>query len=76
MPALQPRVAKLVNYVRQPTWISINFLADKTPQGVNFAYSEQQKRTFRENPMAFKEYRREIEAALALPAIPYIHEGC
>lgn len=75
--SIQPKVEKLVNYVRQPTWISINFLAEKTPEGVNFAYSERQKRTFREDPTAFREYRKEIEAASVVLQYPsFSRAGC
>lgn len=58
---MQPKVEKLVNYVRQRTWISINFLADKTPEGVNFHYTEEQKKTWREDPKAFSAYRKDLE---------------
>lgn len=61
--AMQPVVAELVNYMRQPTWISANVLADKTPNGFNFEYTAQQKRAFREDPTALWEYRRELENA-------------
>jgi hypothetical protein len=61
VPAIQPQVGKLVNYVRQPTWVSINFLSDKTPEGVNFKYSEEQKKAWREDPTALFEYRKELE---------------
>jgi cation diffusion facilitator CzcD-associated flavoprotein CzcO len=46
---MQPKVEKLVNYMRQPTWISVNFLGDKTPEGVNYTYLEEHKRTWRED---------------------------
>lgn len=44
---MQPKVSKLVNYVRNPTWISMNFCADKTKDGGNFAYTEEERRRFR-----------------------------
>ncbi|KAJ4167398.1 hypothetical protein NW754_011213 [Fusarium falciforme] len=61
---MQPKVEKLVNYMRQPTWISVNFLGDKTPEGVNFTYSEEQKRTWREDPNAHYLYRKDLEQPL------------
>ncbi|KAI8713970.1 hypothetical protein NCS52_01116100 [Fusarium sp. LHS14.1] len=61
---MQPKVEKLVNYIRQPTWISVNFLGDKTPEGVNFTYSEEQKRTWREDPNANYLYRKDLEQSL------------
>ncbi|KAK6836029.1 hypothetical protein PG987_006524 [Apiospora arundinis] len=62
--AMQPKVEKLVNYVRQRTWISINFLGDKTPEGVNFTYTEEQKAIWREDPKALMAYRKELEQGL------------
>lgn len=59
---MQPKVSKLVNYVRNPTWISINFCADKTKDGQNFAYTEEERRRFREDPQALFAVRRELEA--------------
>ncbi|GAB1214936.1 hypothetical protein ATERTT37_004117 [Aspergillus terreus] len=50
--AMQPKVAKLVNFVRNPTWVSVNFCAEKTIDGHNFAYTEEQKRQFAEDPEA------------------------
>ncbi|WAO93405.1 Hypothetical protein NCS54_01095200 [Fusarium falciforme] len=58
---MQPKVEKLVNYMRQPAWISVNFLGDKTPEGVNFTYSEEQKGTWREDPNAHYLYRKDLE---------------
>ena len=69
--SMQSKVEKLVNYVRQPTWISINFLCDKTPEGVNFAYSEEQKKEWRENPQAHYDYRRDLEKASVAHNTPY-----
>lgn len=60
--AMQPKVSKLVNFVRNPTWISINFLADKTKDGGNFAFTDEEKRRFTEDPDAHFAYRRELEA--------------
>lgn len=59
---MHSKVSKLVNYVRNPTWISINFCADKTKDGHNFAYTEEEKRRFREDPNAHFALRRELEA--------------
>jgi len=38
--AMQPKVSKLVTYVRSPTWISVNFCADKAKDGKNFEVSK------------------------------------
>lgn len=63
VPAMQPKVSKLVTYVRNPTWISINFCADKTVDGKNFKYTEEEKRKFREDPHAHFKHRKELEAS-------------
>lgn len=58
---MQSHVERLVNFVRQPTWISVNFLGEMTPEGKNYKFSEDQKRTWRENSIAHFEYRRDLE---------------
>ncbi|EXJ60491.1 hypothetical protein A1O7_04644 [Cladophialophora yegresii CBS 114405] len=62
--AMQPKVEKLVTYIRNPTWISINFCADKTTDGKNFTYTEEQRKTFRENPQAHFEMRKDLESSI------------
>ncbi|KAK7911808.1 flavin-binding monooxygenase [Apiospora marii] len=73
---MQPKVETLVNYVRQRTWISINFLSDKTPEGVNFPYTEEQKKTWREDPKAFNAYRSDLEQGLENTAQPFFEDLC
>lgn len=63
VPAMQPKVSKLVNYCRGPTWISVNFCADKARDGKNFEYSEEEKKKFREDPKAHFALRKELEAS-------------
>jgi len=67
--SMQPKVEKLVNYMRQPTWISVNFLIEKAPDGVNREYTEEQKQIWREDPQAFYEYRRDLEKSQVNPLI-------
>jgi hypothetical protein len=57
------KTARLVNYVRNPTWISVNFLGDHTKDGGNFAYTEEEKKQFAEDPKSFLEYRKKLEGA-------------
>jgi cation diffusion facilitator CzcD-associated flavoprotein CzcO len=59
--AMQPKVNELVNYMRQPTWISVNFLIEKAPDGANREYTEEQRKLWRENPQALHDYRQELE---------------
>ncbi len=67
---MQPKVGKLVNYVRNPTWISVNFCGDKAKDGRNFAYTEEEKQRFRDDPKALFTVRRELEASYVTP-IPH-----
>ncbi|KAJ5197351.1 hypothetical protein N7449_007830 [Penicillium cf. viridicatum] len=57
--AMQPKVAQLVNFVRNPTWVSVNFCAEKTQNGGNFRYTEEEKAHFAEDTEAHFKYRRE-----------------
>ncbi|KAJ5428866.1 hypothetical protein N7445_010320 [Penicillium cf. griseofulvum] len=50
--AMQPKVAQLVNFVRNPTWLSVNFCANKTIDGNNFAYTEEEKTRWAEDTEA------------------------
>ena len=61
VPAIQPKVSKVVNYVRNPTWISINICAEQTKDGHNYPYTVQDKKRFREDPGALFELRRKLE---------------
>lgn len=60
--AMQPKVKQLVNFVRNPTWVSVNFCAEKTHDGSNFKYTEEQKQEFADDSEAHFKYRRELEA--------------
>ncbi|KAL3476527.1 hypothetical protein BJX99DRAFT_258273 [Aspergillus californicus] len=66
IPALQPHVKKLVNYIRNPTWISTNLAGDITKDGMgtNFAYTEEEKKLYREDPDAFLAYRKYVEQSV------------
>ncbi|KAI5357657.1 Putative flavin monooxygenase, FAD/NAD(P)-binding domain superfamily [Septoria linicola] len=43
LPELQRTAKSIDTYIRTPTWIIPNFLADMTPEGKNFAYSDDEK---------------------------------
>jgi hypothetical protein len=68
--AMQPKVKKLVNFVRNPTWVSVNFCAEKTLDGSNFKYTEEQKKEFAEDAEAHFKYRRELEARQVMTFTP------
>jgi len=64
VPTMQPKVEKLTTYIRNPTWISINFCADKAIDGKNFAYTEEERKLFREDPKVLHKLRKELEASV------------
>ncbi|KAL4783776.1 FAD/NAD(P)-binding domain-containing protein [Aspergillus varians] len=65
IPNIQPTVGKLVAFIRSPTWITTGFAAKHAaPGGTNFAYTEEQKKTFAEDPVAYEQYCRDIEGEL------------
>ncbi|CAK45996.1 hypothetical protein AnigIFM59636_011314 [Aspergillus niger] len=66
VPALQPKAARIVNYIRQPTWVSVNLCPDTTKDGMgtNFVYTEEEKARFRDDPEGFLEYRKFIERSV------------
>lgn len=59
--AIAEKASKLVNYVRTPTWVSINLVPDSEHEGKNFLYSEEQKQKFRDDPAEFYKYREGLE---------------
>lgn len=65
VPTLQPKAAKIVNYIRHPTWVSANLCPDitKDRMGTNFKYSEEEKTQFKTNPGAFLAERKRIECS-------------
>ncbi|KAJ5202173.1 hypothetical protein N7449_004252 [Penicillium cf. viridicatum] len=62
LPQLQKTAAQLTNYIRSPTWIFSNHAAGMTKDGTNFAFTEEEKTRFRENPALLLKYRKEIES--------------
>lgn len=61
LPQMQPKAAKLVTYIRSPTWISTNFTNQFTPDGGNYFYSEEDKKNFRDHPEELTKLRKTIE---------------
>ncbi|WPH02915.1 Hypothetical protein R9X50_00578500 [Acrodontium crateriforme] len=63
LPKLQKTAQHVTNFFRSPTWISPSFVFHLTKDGMgtNFEYSEEEKKGFRDDPEAFREYRRKIE---------------
>ncbi|OOF99175.1 hypothetical protein ASPCADRAFT_504654 [Aspergillus carbonarius ITEM 5010] len=59
--AMHSTSSKLVKYVRSPCWISPNFSGELTKEGNNSAFTEEEKRQFRDDPKAFFEFRKKLE---------------
>ncbi|OQD89436.1 hypothetical protein PENANT_c002G04512 [Penicillium antarcticum] len=59
--AMHSKVSRLVNYVRNPTWITPNINAEMTKTGNNFAYTPEEQEKFKNDPKAFFEFRKEVE---------------
>ncbi|KAH9830110.1 FAD/NAD-binding domain-containing protein [Rhodofomes roseus] len=70
VPALQPRVKKIVNFVRGRTWIATPFsgakmaeLIKRDPDVENYVFTDEDKERFRD-PEYYKQFRHELEADL------------
>ncbi|KAK7063928.1 hypothetical protein R3P38DRAFT_2821268 [Favolaschia claudopus] len=69
VPALQPKVQLLRNYVRGQTWISFPFLGDRAEQlgmgttETNYKFTDKDKERFRD-PAYYKDFRRDLESDL------------
>ncbi|KAJ7273075.1 hypothetical protein C8J57DRAFT_1506626 [Mycena rebaudengoi] len=62
LPAIQPEVKRLFHWIRSPTWITAAFAPQFAgPGGVNFQYSEEQKKRFIEDPKHALKYKKMIE---------------
>ncbi|EXK33695.1 hypothetical protein FOMG_10947 [Fusarium oxysporum f. sp. melonis 26406] len=61
LPHLQKTAAQLITYVRTPTWIFANYASELTKDGTNFAFTEEEKKKFRESPASLWKFRKEIE---------------
>lgn len=61
LPEIQRTAKSIHTYIRTPTWIIPNMLADMAPEGKNFAYSDEDKKRFREHPEELKKLRQKME---------------
>jgi cation diffusion facilitator CzcD-associated flavoprotein CzcO len=61
LPQIQKTASNVTTYIRSPTWISTNFVAEHAQDGRNFKYNEEEKKEFRENPAKLRTLRKEIE---------------
>lgn len=66
VPAIQPRVKHLDNYVRGQTWIAPPWAADEvrkhTSSGSNFQFTPAELKEFHEKPEKLLDYRKKLES--------------
>jgi cation diffusion facilitator CzcD-associated flavoprotein CzcO len=67
LPQLQKTAAQLTNYIRSPTWIFANYASELTKDGSNFAFTEDEKKKFRDDPDSLWRFRKEIENRYVKP---------
>ena len=58
--ALQPKAKSITHYIRAPTWISMNYMSQFTPNGANFEYSDEEKAKYKDPAQLFA-YRQQLE---------------
>ena len=58
--AMQPKAGELVNYIRSPSWIMGNYMAQHAKDGKDFEYTEEEKREFRDEPDKLTALRRRL----------------
>lgn len=65
IPSIQPTVARLGAYLRSSTWIVPPFGSEHIKNDANgnpiYSYSEEERKTFKDDPNALLEYRRMLE---------------
>ncbi|EAL89217.1 hypothetical protein KXV31_002469 [Aspergillus fumigatus] len=66
VPELQPKAAKIVNYIRRATWVSTNLCGNLTKDGMgtNFEFTKEDKQRFKDDPEEFLKYRKVVEASV------------
>lgn len=66
--ALQPVASHMYTWIRTGTWITSSFGSTFAgPDGGNFEYTEEQKQKFRDDPVYYLKYIKEVEAGLSDP---------
>jgi cation diffusion facilitator CzcD-associated flavoprotein CzcO len=65
IPNIQPKVGKLIAFLRSPVWVTTGFGAKYAgPGGTNFEYSEEQIKEFNADKVGYNQYARDIEGEL------------
>ncbi|UZP35149.1 hypothetical protein NXS19_002965 [Fusarium pseudograminearum] len=88
LPQMQRTAAKIVNLVRSPLWVSSTFVAEFTPEGKNFTYTDEEIQTFKDKPenpeqvAAFQLFKDKMEKGLnhdpylCAKLVPTFEVGC
>ncbi|KAL6355855.1 hypothetical protein LRP88_09438 [Fusarium phalaenopsidis] len=58
VPTIQPIVSKLINFIRSPTWVTLEYGHAFASEGRETKFSEAQRQTFRSDRKALLEYRK------------------
>lgn len=61
LPQIAKTAAKVITYIRSPTWIATPLGADPSKGSCNFQYTEEDKKLFRQDPVALRDCRVDIE---------------
>lgn len=61
LPQLASKAAHTTNFVRNPTWITAGLGSGVIGGKINHTYTEEEKKRFREDPEALKQYRKVIQ---------------
>ncbi|RFU36301.1 Flavin-containing monooxygenase, partial [Scytalidium lignicola] len=59
--AMQEDASFITHFIRKPTWISMSYAHEFTPEGKNFEYSKEQIESFKD-PETLFQYRKKIES--------------
>jgi hypothetical protein len=69
VPSLQPFASRVDNYVRGSTWIASPFasseLIKRRPDGLNYKFTEEEKKAFASDPEAYKKFRHGMESEVS-----------
>ncbi|OAP58404.1 hypothetical protein AYL99_07494 [Fonsecaea erecta] len=71
---IQSQVEKLYTWISTPTWMTPSFASKYSgPGGLNFKYSEEQKKRFREEPDYYLKYCKMVETQLQEGFLAFHH---
>ncbi|PSR83016.1 hypothetical protein BD289DRAFT_293034 [Coniella lustricola] len=62
LPQLAPQAGHLINFIRNPSWITPGFGSVAIQHADNYLYTEEEKQAFARDPEKLKQYRKSIQA--------------